>query len=293
MKKQFSFFAFLLIFFLMSTIVFADDEILDMDIYNFETQTWQTDQIKANDSITSVSESSSDSGISPFIIFGEDGRKIVSNTAQKPYSYIGNVCIYSQKAICGYGTGFLVAPSLVLTAAHNVYSQYLDIDAIKFIPGHTEDSYPYGKHDATKFYIPSQYKENPNNPKYDFALIQLKTNVGDTAGYFSLDPNMKIVNDPDKHDINENKIAVSLTGYPQNDKKHMYKSTGNVYFDGGDYLGYYRMDTDKGQSGSPIYYKKDGKYYVVGIHIGKTSTNDWNRCRLMTNAVYTLINKYR
>lgn len=293
MKNLLKLFSGLIVMLILScgAFVYAEEETIEIDTYDLETKTWSTEFV-TDSPLNSVDlPENHDGEISPMDIFGEDDRVIISDTTKKPYSYIGNIYIRSGGVVCGYGTGFLVGPSLVLTAAHNLYSNLLNIDSIRFLPGHNGDTFPFGKYTATKFHIPSQYKKDVTNKKYDYALIELEEPVGNKTGYFSLNPNLSVVNNPDKHDIYENQMSVTIAGYPSNDRKKLYKSSGKVYFDGGDYLAYTKIDTDNGQSGSPVYYKKDGKYYVLGIHI--KGNDEQNTCRLMTNAIYRLIEKYR
>jgi len=39
---------------------------------------------------------------------------------------------------------------------------------------------------------------------------------------------------------------------------------------------YNDIDTTEGQSGSPIYLIRDGKYYLIGVHVGYSSNRNMN-----------------
>jgi len=53
----------------------------------------------------------------------------------------------------------------------------------------------------------------------------------------------------------------------------------------------YKIFTSKGQSGSPIFYEHDKKYYVVGIHTLGNNQSD-NKGVLLTTKVRTTINQW-
>ncbi len=56
-----------------------------------------------------------------------DTRKKVQDTLDFPYSAIGLLSLkYNQKSFSG--TGFLVGPNIVLTAAHNLYDHTLKME---------------------------------------------------------------------------------------------------------------------------------------------------------------------
>lgn len=71
---------------------------------------------------------------------------------------------------------------------------------------------------------------------------------------------------------------------------------GKSYFDGSDYVLYYKIDTFSGESGAPVFYKSGNKYYALGIHLyGKSEKNgvEWNRGRRITKGIVQAVNKYK
>lgn len=65
-------------------------------------------------------------------------------------------------------------------------------------------------------------------------------------------------------------IEVELCGYPSDkqhsdDEKTMFKVSDFCEEIGCDFL-MYKMPTERGQSGSPVFKMQGDKYYVVGVH---------------------------
>ena len=67
---------------------------------------------------------------------------------------------------------------------------------------------------------------------------------------------------------------LEIAGYPgdkeESNNKSMWKAKDKPN-DLNDNFVYYKIPTSRGQSGSPIIKEKDGKYYIVGIHIAEDS----------------------
>ena len=92
------------------------------------------------------------------------------------------------------GSGFLIEPHIVLTAAHNVYDnekplkkRYSDI---KFIPGAEGVEIPFGEIEVDYVFTPESYinykrkdEENGVNAD-DYAMLVLKKRIGQETGDF-------------------------------------------------------------------------------------------------------------
>ena len=73
-------------------------------------------------------------------IFGDDDREIITETSQAPWSSVGFVhAAFDEEADLGTthgGSGVLIGPRTVVTAAHVVYHpEYGWADSISFAPG--------------------------------------------------------------------------------------------------------------------------------------------------------------
>lgn len=256
-----------------------------------------------------------DDETSPYVIIGNDNRTIVSDTTVAPYRYIGRLVIYASfsktgKAAKFSGTGFLVGPKLVMTAAHCLYPTdddgviYDKVTEAIFYPGRNGNSTPYGSAKGTVLHVPTKYKDSAPtyNKKYDYAVMELNTAIGNTTGSFSTDANYIVGTEGVINPLNVtlagggafNSLKVTLAGYPGNETQNnkLYKHSGTASFENDDYIFSYTIDTEGGQSGSPLYLKQNGKFCVVGIHILGNSAAKQNYGRRITNAILQLVNKY-
>ena len=182
-----------------------------------------------------------------------------------------------------WGSGTLIGPDLVLTVAHNLYgsssSSSKQYAKITFIPGARDTIAPFGEIGVVKVFVPDEYKSEqlPENSlsTYDYGILKLDVPIGNYIGYFGLEAVFK-----------ETIKAINLTknfqlkGYPwdkydENGKKFgLYGDTGKLTIDLETGLLRYSMVTYPGQSGSAIFYEQEGKYMVVGVHIGDSKSKD-------------------
>lgn len=205
-----------------------------------------------------------DSKVEPFSIFGEDERVKIGDTTKAPYSYIGSIITLNQAEIpISEGTAWLVGDSLAITAAHNVYNTKNQPKEIIFTLGENGGKSPYGDIKVTKWHIPQQFieqkKKEPQKtyPKYDYAILELDKPIGKKNGYFSVENTFTVFDVADNFDIYENEHTVKIAGYPSDHaivySHYMYASKGKSYFDGSDYVLYYKIDTFSGESGASCF----------------------------------------
>lgn len=254
-----------------------------------------TRETVGEDSIGCISQTllPNEEDISPYSIIGEDDRIIVENTKKYPYRCIGKLEIrYPNSSTYTVGTGFLVGDSIVLTAAHCVYSTK-EIESITFIPAKNGSTNPYGKFKATKKHVFTKYKDAvasgdiATQMKYDFALIELNSPIGSSIGYMNLGGYGTPYN---ANWLNGRNVIIA--GYPGNKGSKLYRDKAPILsFSDDKYRMYYAIDTEGGQSGSPIIKYVDGAYYAVGIHTNGGSTQ--NSGRYVSKGIYNLVNKYK
>ena len=247
----------------------------------------------------------------PEAVIGDDGRNEVTNTTRVPYRYIGELeCTFKFNkgnwTTSWCTTAFLVGKSIILTAAHCVYRKDYTLVSAVFRPAKSSSKTPYQLNCGT-VHVPQKFKNAVNSyddnkteeeknkisnniKKYDYALVQLKQNIGNELGYFALGG---------YNTSYDNKFIVGkkcvVVGYPS-DKKGLWRHKGAINdVQDGLYLRY-QMDTYGGQSGSPVFYPTtNGQYYVVGIHRGYSSYNlaEWNYARYISKNIYELVKKWR
>jgi V8-like Glu-specific endopeptidase len=170
-------------------------------------------------------------------VFGEDNR--VSALGSNPnVGHIGTYC-----------TGTLVAPDIVLTAAHCIYSQkyQVNLDAPYFRPARDGNYSSNGTYNWKKLYVKKSYAHD-------------KEKIGD-IGFIVLQKKVKYASNFPKVIIGKGTESVTVTGYPKD------KDFGTSWMDSCEAKlneGFYEYpcDTAGGMSGSALISKKG----IVAIH---------------------------
>ncbi|MBL9029257.1 MAG: trypsin-like peptidase domain-containing protein [Caedimonas sp.] len=223
------------------------------------------------------------------IIPGIDGRIQIAQTDQWPHSVHGVVAIHFPKMGIdknAWGTGTLIGPNLVLTAAHNLYSHEYkeEVDSVRFLPAINGKLLPFSEPKVIRFYFPKKYKIDNQE---DYGLLVLDQPIAEITGHFG-------INILSKDQLNGK--TINVTGYPGDkvkDKNYEYEMWGMegkpVNIDN-DHIGY-EIDTFGGQSGSAVWYQEGESYYVVGVHITGTKdiTLGLNKATLLNRARYDQI----
>ncbi len=208
------------------------------------------------------------------------------------------------------GTGFLVAPDVVVTAGHNVVVYETDVPQVRIYPFYNSDTLPLDNNSDFVYperWICSDYTSALNDAKgntdsdsvldNDWCVMKLQEPITD-AHYFECSYSTSSV---------KNK-SVTVSGYPGcatsgclldkcGEPSHItyknYSSSGTVnqLFT---FLGnriQYTNNTKKGQSGSPVY---DSDYicYAIHTHGDSDGNGDGNRGTVINKTVYNTISYY-
>lgn len=246
--------------------------------------------------------------IDPFMakpenVIGIDSRVRVTETSAIPWRCICHIEVEYETGPVGFGTGFLVGPKSVLTAAHVIVDPARKKKArrLRVMPGRNGNTAPYG-------YFVSDFKDcivadqwlktgssSPTSAACDYAVItipeEFKTGEEPTAerlGYFGL----KCFSDEEVAK-KANMLLVNNAGYPyEADKPYgtLWYNAGRVRAVEKTYIEY-MVDTEGGQSGSPIYFfdEQTKKRFVIAIH----TTGDFvNRGLRITREVFATIKKW-
>lgn len=241
-----------------------------------------------------------------------DDRKRVLVTSDFPHSAHGVLLMkfrnFTSENGYAFGSGTLISPYLVLTAAHNIYNKenYHDdqkvigeVEEAWFIPGMNDKNTPFGKIKVKKWYYPDQYKKiysNSCDDTEDYALLVLNQPVGEKTGYFGI----QIA--PRNH---LEKLKITVTGYPSSypsqeppkkpDEYQMWNMQGNVKVVNENYIAYdsYTMD---GNSGGGVWSEEGEDYFVWGIHVLKDTIGvickGLNAATLITKARFANLKKW-
>lgn len=225
-----------------------------------------------------------------------DGRVRFNQTTQWPYSAYGVVTMrfphMRDDQPDASGSGSFIAPTVVLTAAHNLYNFLYGGQAteVRYFPAINEKTAQFGEARVREFYYPQRFVETEMREE-DYGILILEAPFGDETGYFGLGLFLQ-------EDIR--KFAVSVIGYPGD--KITRDTTGNSYQLWGmtgpvkeidrDYITYDEIDTYKGQSGSPVCCNAGDDYYIVGVHVQGDKGKSENKATLLTKARYQRIDSW-
>ena len=156
-----------------------------------------------------------------------------------------------------YGTGFLINPRLVLTAAHNlVGSNGMYADKIKVSPGYSLSSnsqYQWSQ----RFQTSSAYAYDRSIAN-DYGVIFLDNSFQGNLGHFGLST---------YDDIRIKNFYLNIAGYPRfkSYSHRLYHQWGKSKSLSSEYIEY-DMDTEVGFSGAPVFIGLEDKWIAVGIH---------------------------
>lgn len=196
--------------------------------------------------------------VSPFFLDPVDW------VGEYPFSAIGLLSIDYEGGKGGYGTGFLVADNLVLTAAHNVqiYEEgYGNATKINFYAGFDYEGNCVASSKARAYYVSIGWTDSMS-ADYDWALLKLSTPIGSEAGTFPCKVESSL--------LNKNIMSI---GYPSDPVFISDKgctqgvSEGKVISDNG-LLIRTLAEGNEGCSGGPIFDISDGNFTVVGVVSG-------------------------
>lgn len=242
---------------------------------------------------------------------GRGTRARVSDTTAVPYRWICSVAVAQRHEGPGsptrtgeapLGTGVLISPCHVLTAAHVLWSKDEEGGTVtEHIPesasvtlARDENNKPFGEVRAKSWKFHPKWKTT-RSMAYDYAVITLEKRVGDMTfrslrgqplcywGSPKCGGGTVMDTLPDSLFPKMLGAAMTTAGYPQSENNQMWVCTGKITA-GTDSMdanlirqgnaeawarrsAVYRItaDAEKGQSGSPVRIIDQGKRYLVGI----------------------------
>jgi V8-like Glu-specific endopeptidase len=209
------------------------------------------------------------------VIIGTDDRTRVTNIDQYPWRCICSLLITAQSGTQYIGTGWLVAPRVVLTAGHCVYMADEGgwVTQIEVMPGRNGTQRPNGSAVSRDVRSVTGWTQD-NNSDCDYGAILLPADkrYGDQLGWFGYAA---------RDDDYLRSVTLNLSGYPgdggkapnQEDGTQWYMSRGVKDVMAAQLT--YEIDTYGGQSGSPVWeMTASGDRYGLGIHTWGTSVSN-------------------
>lgn len=204
--------------------------------------------------------------IEPYAVIGVDNRSKVTNTTSGPFCNTVLVRSTFPDGHFSVGSGFMLGPSAVATAAHCLYKSGCGglATSVTVIPAQNGKSQPYGNDTITSsnsLVVSTKYQSG-GGPDHDWGIIELNKPLGNQTGWLGLR----------WQTASYDNTPVSNTGYPnpettegQEENRFMFVGSGYVrssstYTLNGDW------DATAGNSGGPVYaYYADTGYTAVGI----------------------------
>jgi V8-like Glu-specific endopeptidase len=212
------------------------------------------------------------------VIIGTDDRVRIEKTTELPWRRLCALRITFPTGATYRGTGFLIGPRAVATAGHCVYlhTQGGWARKIEVIPAANGALKPYNQVEATMFKSVTGWVAG-RKPESDYGCVVLPPgafggrNLG-SFGFAAFDTQVILAQPAVLAGYPGDKPFAELWGMARRIKS---VSTMTLVYD---------IDTMGGQSGAPVYIKRNGQRYVVGIHnYGVGSGNSATR---VTREVY-------
>jgi V8-like Glu-specific endopeptidase len=173
-------------------------------------------RIISQEDIEDISEEASQQRLLKRAAGGADGRYQVERPTQWPNSIHGHM-IMTFKDGTYMGSGTMVGPNHVLTAAHNLYSNGQWASKVLFAPGRHEDRFPFGQNKGCILLCPKEWTEKRKDKEYyDIGMVILDHPIGIYTGWSGL---LSLPNGLLK------KWLVQITGYPGDKGQGNYVST--------------------------------------------------------------------
>lgn len=225
-----------------------------------------------------------------FEISGTDDRVKINNTKNTPWKWICHIEIYKLNNRGQWnldesvgGTGILISPYHVLTAAHvlDYGTKGIIRRKIKVFPGRNgQSNNPFGEYNTNGWVILNSFDRKSRSD--DLGLIRLTKKVN-SIGYWGSDKNWVLGGLSEAELKNHDYYVAGYPGSVRNRRSYFFQyqhhGPGKVVDCHGPHVYKvchkeieYLADTSKGQSGGPVWVNKNGIHHLVGIHSGINRT---------------------
>lgn len=184
------------------------------------------------------------------VVIGPDTRERLYTTT---YPTRAKVLITFSAGRC---SGTMIGPNTVATAGHCVHSggsagAWYPVSSIRVYPGRDGTSSPYGFCTARTTYSVAGWTVT-GSENFDYGAIKLNCTVGNTVGWFGITT------------VAPTGFPSVIGGYPGDKPLTQWTSSDRIRAASTNQV-FYLNDTIGGQSGSAVWYDRDGPY-IIGIH---------------------------
>lgn len=206
-------------------------------------------------------------------LIGSDGdqRKKVKDVEVEPWRTLVCLRVRHTDGESAVGTGLMIAPNVVLTAAHNLYSLKLKK---RIASGFGEVGVKDGasKADASIKFVRVRRKYTEMHPsdaaryRHDYGVAYLE---GAALGAWCK-THIDIAAQAPMPDTELHTSELTIAGYPlENGPLTLKSDAGRMLAKTTTPTNFrYRMDTMPGQSGAPVFRYRDGAFALAGVHVG-------------------------
>lgn len=181
------------------------------------------------------------------------------------------------------GTGFVIAPRLVVTAAHVVFKserrwRALSVQVVPNADGATAVHWPLGSYSAREVRLPIEYSRD-NDINFDYAAVVMPDysmiNAMPNLQFWTLTEAPTIEY---RIPIKVHEHEICMYSYPGD------KARGTQWYSPPEKIVMlpnprfaHKLDTEDGSSGAPLHWHRgDGSFNVIGIHSGTSDNRDYN-----------------
>jgi V8-like Glu-specific endopeptidase len=221
-------------------------------------------------------------GLRPESVVEKDTRRAVPNTAMVPWRCIALLRIVYVDGATGRGTGWFIGPKTLVTAAHCVFDR--DHGAARTMtatPGFSHGAAPYGERPISQVHFNPAWKTTFDR-ELDFALVYTDTPGGTGSFGFSA-----------ASDAGLQSVLINIAGYPIDKSATQWYDAGRILSVDKNFI-YHTIDTERGQSGAPLFWSDKDHRIGLGIHTYGASRGDrTNVARRITRELFDLFETRR